>query len=224
MHGDISNIFLRKKKDNSYRIIINLRNLNKVVEYHHFKMESLMSAIKLMVPNCYMASVDLRDAYYSVPLAEEHKKYVKFEWEGKIYQFTCLAMGLACSPRKFTKLLKPAYASLLKQGHIVVPYVDDIYIQGNSARQCWQSVKESVDLLQQLGFIINFKKSVFYPTQEITFLGFILNSVTMSVRLTDGKVDNVVQECKELLRNSGSKSPGHYGFMVLNMIPCFTED
>jgi hypothetical protein len=103
-----------------------------------------------------MASVDFKDAYYSVSLAEEHKKYVKFEREGKIYQFTFLAMGLACSPKKFTKLLKPACASLHKQGHIVIPYIDDTYyIQGKSARECWQSVKESVDLLQ-LGFIINY--------------------------------------------------------------------
>ena len=112
----ISNIFIRLKKDKSYRVIINLKNLNKIVEYHHFKMESLASAIKLMVNDCFMASVDLKDAYYSVPVALEHRKWLKFEWENELWQFTSLAMGLACSPRKFTKLMKPRIFRITEKG------------------------------------------------------------------------------------------------------------
>ena len=60
------------KKDGTYRLILKLKNLNDHVEYHHFKMDTLQSAIRLMKQNCYMASVDLRDAYYSVPIDEEY--------------------------------------------------------------------------------------------------------------------------------------------------------
>jgi len=82
--------------------------LNKFVAYHHFKMESLKHVISMIRPNCFMASVDLKDAYYSVPIHQDHEKYLKFEWKGQLYQFTCLPNGLACAPRLFTKLLKPA--------------------------------------------------------------------------------------------------------------------
>ena len=71
----ISNIFIRPKKDGSYRLILNLKNLNQFVQYHHFKMENLKSAITLMSPNCYMASIDLKDAYYSVSIDTNHRKY-----------------------------------------------------------------------------------------------------------------------------------------------------
>lgn len=64
----ISNIFIRPKKNGSYRFILNLKGLNEFVEYHHFKMENLKSAITLMRPNCYMATLDLKDAYYSVSI------------------------------------------------------------------------------------------------------------------------------------------------------------
>jgi len=37
----ISNVFCRPRKDGSVRIILNLRQLNEQVEYHHFKMETL---------------------------------------------------------------------------------------------------------------------------------------------------------------------------------------
>lgn len=44
----ISPIFVRPKRDGSYRLILNLKSLNMNVEYHHFKMETLRSAITLM--------------------------------------------------------------------------------------------------------------------------------------------------------------------------------
>ena len=70
---------------------------------------ALQSVISLITPTCYMASVDLKDAYYCVPIAVSDQKYLKFEWGGKLYQFTCFPNGLASCPRKFTKLTKPAY-------------------------------------------------------------------------------------------------------------------
>jgi len=58
----ISTTFARPKKDGGHRLILNLKQLNAYVEYHHFKMDTLQSAVRLMKPNCYMASVDLGDA------------------------------------------------------------------------------------------------------------------------------------------------------------------
>ena len=108
-------------------------------------------------------------------------------------------MGLACSPRKFTKLMKPVYSDLRKLGFANVPYIDDVYLQGDSQFDCWENVEATVNKLKNLGFILNFEKSVFTPRQEIVFLGFILNSVHMTVRLTESKINNIYQCCKKIL-------------------------
>jgi hypothetical protein len=50
----ISPVFLRPKKDDSYRMILNLKQLNQSVEYVHFRMECLQSATRMMTPGCYM--------------------------------------------------------------------------------------------------------------------------------------------------------------------------
>ena len=77
--GDfLSTIFVRPKKDGSYRMILNLKPLNEFVSYYHFKMDTIYTTLKLMRPGCFMASVDLKDAYYSVPVAKEDRKYLKF--------------------------------------------------------------------------------------------------------------------------------------------------
>lgn len=183
----ISTIFTRKKKDGTYRLILNLKSFNEYVQYHHFKMESIQSVLKLVKHNCYMAQVDLKDAYYSVPIVQEHRKILRLKFKGKLFQYTCFPNGLACCPRLFTKLLKRAYASLREKGCEVVPYIDDSYIQGDSEQECWQSAKQTALLLQDLGFIIHPDKSIFKPSRELLFLGFLINSEHMTVTLTKEK-------------------------------------
>ena len=59
-------------------MILNLKELNKFIVYRHFKMDSLKTVKDLMSQGCYMASVDIKDAYYTVPIATEHQKILKF--------------------------------------------------------------------------------------------------------------------------------------------------
>jgi len=47
--------------------------------------------------------LNLKDAYFSVPIFSPHKKYLHFVWKGVIFQFTCLPFGLA--PRVFLRFL-----------------------------------------------------------------------------------------------------------------------
>ena len=70
----LSNVFLRPKKDGSFRMILNLKNLNLHVDYNKLKMDTLHSISNLVTPGCYMATIDLKDVYYSLPIAQEHRK------------------------------------------------------------------------------------------------------------------------------------------------------
>ena len=73
-----SSVFLKVKKDGSYKMILNLKSLNKYTDSKHFKMESLQNIFYMVKSGVWMASVDLKDAYYSAPIHEEHHKYLKF--------------------------------------------------------------------------------------------------------------------------------------------------
>ena len=167
----VSTIFVRPKKDGGHRLILNLKSLNEHDEYHHFKMDTLQSAIRLMTPNCYMASVDLRDAYYSVPVHNDHQKYLRFCWKGRFFHFNCLTNCLACAPRLFTKILKSVYAMLRQRGHLNFGYIDDSYLQGEN-REDWQvNISDTCDLFSKLGFILHPVKSVLKPVRVLTFSG-----------------------------------------------------
>jgi hypothetical protein len=198
----ISPIFLRPKKETGkVRVIFNLKHLNEAVTYRKFKMDTLESAIKLMRPGCFMTSIDLRDAYYSVPITPEHRKYLKFMWRGVLYQFTSLPMGLTSSPRLFTKILKPVFATLRSRyGHCCSGYIDDsIYIE-DTVKLSEEATLDAAQLITRLGFVVHPSKSVFEPTQILEFLGFLLNSRTMTVTLTSKKVTKIVAACEHLLK------------------------
>ena len=197
----ISPIFITPKKDGSSRVIFNLKGLNEFVSYHHFKMDTLETAIKLMRPGCFMTSIDLKDAYYSIPVAPECQKYLKFIWKDTLYCFTCLPMGLTSSPPIFTKVLKPVFASLrTKFGHTCLGYIDDSLYVEDTQEDCLWATLHAVQLFSQLGFQIHPEKSVFIPTQCIEFLGFLLDSSTMTVRLTSTKNHKLVQMCQKFLQ------------------------
>lgn len=63
--GFISTIFTRPKKNGSYRVILNWKEFNKNI-VNHFKMDTFESALELVTQDCYFASVDFNNAYYSV--------------------------------------------------------------------------------------------------------------------------------------------------------------
>ena len=128
-------VFLRPKPDGSYRTILNLKTFNEFVAYHHFKMDTLETAIRMMNPGYYMASIssiDLKYAYCTVAVTEEHQKYLKFVFDGQLYQYTCLPNALCSAPHIFTKLLKPVYAHLHNRGYLSLGYIDDSYLQGDT--------------------------------------------------------------------------------------------
>ena len=195
----ISNIFVRPKKNGKFRVIINLKHLNELIEYNHFKMETFSAAIALVTKDCYFGSIDLQDAYYSCSITENDRKYLRFYWQGNKYQYTSLAMGLASAPRIFTKLLKPAFSTLRKRGHANVAYIDDSLLISKSERECAENILETAELLDNLGLTINKEKSVFTPSKTIQFLGFIINSELMSVTLTEDRANSIKEKCKEIL-------------------------
>ena len=165
-------------------------------------METLESIVKLVRPNCFMASLDLSDANYTVPVAPDHQKFLCFPWVNQqgvrsIYAYTCLPNRLSSAPRDFTKLLKPPLAHLRLLGVTIAAYIDDTYIQGMTKDECRQSVQLTKELFEKLGFLINTDKSVFTPSHRLTMLGFVLDSQAMTVQPTQDKIVKILAMCRE---------------------------
>ena len=79
--------------------------------------------------------------------------------------------------RIFTKFSKIPFSILREKGFLSVFYVDDSYMQGDDYDDPFSNVLNTIEILRSLGLTIHPGKSKFIPSQRITYLGFILNSV-----------------------------------------------
>ena len=140
----VSPVFTHPQKDGSHRMILNLKRSNKHITYHHLKMDTLQTGLLLVTPKCFFASIDLKDAYYSCSIAPEHRKFLRFAWKERLLEFNALPNGLALAPRKFTKLLKPVFATLRDKGHLSSAFLDDSVLVAQSRESCLQNVRDTV--------------------------------------------------------------------------------
>ena len=136
----LSQIFLRPKKDGEYRMILNLRKLNERIKFYH----TFETALKLIKPDCYMASIDVRHAYYMVPVAEAQQIKLRFVICNKVYQYVALPNGISCAPRQYTKLLKPVYATLRQLGHSNSGFIDDSLLVSDTFQEYKHNISDTV--------------------------------------------------------------------------------
>ena len=146
----------------------------------------------------YMMKLDLKDAYYSVPIHPDHRRFLRFVFNGKAFEFQCLPFGLRSAPRAFTRLMNPIIAHIRSLGIRIVIFLDDILILHQSPSVLQSIFKKIVTLLERLGFLINLNKCSQHPSQQLIFLGTLLNTVTMCLSLSKEKLDLIQQGARQL--------------------------
>lgn len=195
----ISTLFMIKKHSGGHRPVINLRDLNRHVRQVKFKMEGLEPLKSVVRPRDWLVKFVLQDAFLTVPLAVEHRRFFCFQWNGELYHFNCLPFGLSSAPRTFTKLLKPAVAYLRQRGVRCVVYLDDILLLNSSPSAILSDLHLALDLFSRLGFIINWSKSSLIPSQRLEFLGLIVDTVEGTLLLPPAKLKTLAALCSQLL-------------------------
>ena len=131
----------------------------------------------------YMVRIDLKDAYFAVPICTEHRKYLRFHWRGQTYEFTCLPFGLAAVPRVLTKVMKPVVGFIRSKGVRCVVYIDDFLLMHQKKQDLIEQTALTLNLLEALGFLVNYSKSHLQPSLRIEYLGFMINSSTRELNL-----------------------------------------
>ena len=120
-------------------------------------------------------------------MATVDQKYLMFQFAGIWYKYICHPNGLLPAPGIFAKLMKPVLSSLRKKGHQVMNYLDGFFLVGDTFEECKDAVIDTFDLLIKLQFSKHPDKSQFIPVQKMEYLGFTLDSISMTVSLTDVK-------------------------------------
>ena len=173
--GYYSRLFLVPKPDGSFRPIIDLKKLNQFLIVPSFKMETLFSIIAALQPREWITKIDLKDAYLHILVHVNIWKYFHFVVARVVYQFRVPPFGLSTAPWEFTKTLAPVVQLLRTQGIRVHAYLDDWIIRAHSREQSLEHTQHILQLLQSLGWTINWDKSMLQPSRILDFLGLHFN-------------------------------------------------
>lgn len=146
-------------------------------------MEDIRTASNLVSHHSVMATVDLKEAYFVINIHKDYRKYLRFRFNGILYEFTCLPFGLCSAPFVFTKRMKPLLSFLRREGHQLVAYLDDVWCVACDYLSCSNTVSVLINNLEKLGFVINYEKSCTIPDNICKFLGFQINSINMTLEL-----------------------------------------
>ena len=142
------------------------------------------------------------DAYLHVPIHPRSRKYLRFVYEHQVFQFMALPFGMALSPWICTKLMNVIATHLPLHAVSLFPYLDDWLIRDLIHNRFISNTKYTFQMVKNLNFIPNLKKSDLIPTKEFTFIGMEFLTQQKIVRVPANRVKALILTIKTILFSS----------------------
>lgn len=161
-------ILLVKKKNNTWRVVINYSNLNDCCESFNFPLPRPLTLVEKLRGKPLFAALDMRDSYYQIPIDEESKKYTAFITPMGLYELNRLPMGYRNSAAEFQRAIQLALKGL---EHICAAYQDDIIVFPSSVASLDKCVDLVLTRLREKRFRLRGPKCEIGLT-SITYLGY----------------------------------------------------
>ena len=174
--GFYSRLFLVEKATGGWRPVIDLSHLNDFVQLTPFKMETVASVLLSVREGDFLASLDLKDAYFQIPIIGSSRKLLRFMSEGTVYQFKALCFGLSTAPQVFTRVFAAVSAWAHARGIRLLRYLDDWLVLSSSEKKAKESIRELLSVCRTLGIVINEMKSDLVPSQSAKYLGMTIDT------------------------------------------------
>ena len=197
-----SRLFLVPKKGGSLRLIIDLSRLNRFLVVPHFKMESVWNIAAGILEGLWGCTIDLEDAYHSVPMAAMSQCYLAFVVDGVVYVFTHLPFGLSVAPWAFTRVIRPIKGFCHRQGLLLHSYLDDFFLLNPTHEGLLEDTSYLLGLFRCLGLAVNAGKSHLTPSRSLVYLGVQFRLDTCTLALPVAKVLSIRRQCRLYMSRS----------------------
>lgn len=171
----VSSISCVPKKGGSYRIITDLREVNKYCPCPHFRYEDINEVIENLRVNDNLITYDIKQGYLHVPVHESFKSYLGFKWKNQYYEWQVLPFGLAVSGYFFVKIVREVVNHLRAAGIRISSYVDD-FLLGAPVQDIETHHNIVISLFHRLGIILNTEKCSFLPEKVKVYVGYIIST------------------------------------------------
>jgi hypothetical protein len=187
------------KPDNKWRPIIDLSALISFILCPTFKMEIPRSILRSVQQGQWLTSLDLKDAYFHIPIHLESRRYLRFLHQGVIWQFKALPFGLNTALRVFTKVTAPIVAYAHLHGISMHVYLDDWLINPGTREDSVCHTTWILQLCSRLVSVVNLGKSDLEPSQVATYMWMEVNSPVGLAYPSEKRIEKWVSITKKFL-------------------------
>jgi len=178
------------------RLVIDLRQVNEQLQAIQFKYEALAEFISAVQPLDHLISWDFKDAYHHAFIQPSDRPYLTFSIDGGTYEPITMPFGLSLAPWAWTKVMRTVLAYLRKLGFHLIGYVDDHGAAASGRRPVSKAEASKgfsfvTQLYDRLGLSLHPYKGNRDGTQQLTLLGYTLDTANNQVRLPESCLANL---------------------------------
>ena len=205
------------KSNGSIRLILDLssprsQSVNEGIPPEIFSMtysrfDDAVNMVRNLGPSCFMAKVDIKHAFRLVPVRPQDYPLLGFHWNNKFYFDLRLSFGSRSSPCIFNNFADALCYILATYFGVkfIVHYLDDYFLANfmaeASSSSCQLDVEAVLKAFDVLGIPVAIDKLV-HPTQCLTYLGIEIDAVSMTIRLPNQKLVELIAELRSWERRS----------------------
>ena len=204
IHTSPFGVIPKKHKPGKWRLILDLSSpegssvndgvSKELSSLSYVTIDDVVAAIQLAERGALLAKMDIKQAYRNIPVHPDDRFCLGMQWEGKVFIDTTLPFGLRSAPLLFTAVADAAQWIMEKRGaRPVFHYIDDFITVGRAeTSQCQRNVEIMEAVCEESGLPLAPEKSE-GPATAIEFLGLLLDTEALEIRLPNNKLDRMRQ-------------------------------
>ena len=187
------------KRDGTLRICGDYRSLNLITVNNSYGLPHLPSFNNRFAGSKHFTVIDLRRAYYQIPIKKSDRWKTAVRTPGGTYIFNYMSFGLKCASQQFQAIVDKLFAD---SREFVYGYIDDLIIHSKTLDLHMNHLRFVFDRLKEYGLKVNVEKSQFCQT-SVTYLGYRVdeNGVTMTDERVQGLLNIQPPETFKQLRS-----------------------
>ncbi|GJU48876.1 putative reverse transcriptase domain-containing protein [Tanacetum coccineum] len=158
-----------KKKDGSFRMCIEYRELNKLMVKNRYPLPRIDDMFDQLQGSSVYSKIDLRSSYHQLRVREEDIPKTAFRTRYDHYEFQVMPFGLTNTPAVFMDLINRVCKPYLDK--FVIVFIDDILIYSKNKEEHEEHLRLILELLKKEELYAKFSKCKFWISKIRQFSG-----------------------------------------------------
>ncbi|GJR78313.1 putative reverse transcriptase domain-containing protein [Tanacetum coccineum] len=175
-----------KKKDGSFRMCIDYRELNKLTVKNRYPLPRIDDLFDQLQGSSVYSKIDLRSGYHQLRVRKEDIPKTAFRTRYGHYEFQVMPFGLTNAPAVFMDLMNRVCKPYLDK--FVIVFIDDILIYSKNKKEHKEHLKQILELLKKEELYAKFSKCEFW-IPKVQFLGHVIDSE--GIHVDPAKIESI---------------------------------